>query len=263
MFKKTAIAALVLGMSSVASAAVIASSCAPGAVSVPCEAQAWDLGVDALYMRTEGGENTGTNNYRADRGWGYRLEGSYHWGTGNDVNLNWAHFKKTTGANATLATTAAENKFDIINVEFGQMINVSEAVSMRFHGGLQFAELSSDDVTANVVAAGTSVNKAKGWGPRFGLDTTYAFGNGFAVFGNGAFTVQKVKTTILGDTGGHGTDTGHDTKLGVSYTHAMAQGDLTARLAWENTRYSFSASGDATDYGWTGMSVGLKWVGQA
>jgi hypothetical protein len=261
MFKKTAIAALVLGMSSVASAAVIASSCAPGAVSVPCEAQAWDLGVDALYMRTEGGLNSAVADYRADRGWGYRLEGSYHWGTGNDVNLNWAHFKKTTAAGTTPISAAVQDKFDVVNVEFGQMINVSEAVSMRFHGGVQFLEISSDNRTAAIVAAGTGVNSAKGWGPRFGLDTTYAFGNGFAVFGNGAFTVQKVKATVAGVSGTHSTDTGHDTKLGVSYTHAMAQGDLSARLAWENTRYSGGTNNG--DYGWTGMSVGLKWVGQA
>ncbi len=266
MIKKMAVAALILGVSGAASAAMYAPApapkCAPGAVSVPCEAQAWDLGVDALYMRTEGGLNSAIADYRADRGWGYRLEGSYHWGTGNDFTVNWAHFKRTTATNATLSTTAAENKFDIVNLEFGQIINVSEAVSMRFHGGLQFSQLNSNNVSLTAVTNGTSVNEAKGWGPRFGLDTTYVFGNGFAVFGNGAFNVQEFLATIDGAGGTHGIETGHDTKLGFKYSHAMSEGDLTARLAWENTRYSATLR-NGTDYGWTGMSFGLEWVGQA
>jgi len=100
MFKKTAIAALVLG-SGAASAAMYAPApapaCAAGNVTVPCERSAWDLGVDALYLRSEDNNGVGAvnaNSFRAKYGWGFRLEGSYHFGTGNDATVNWAHYNK-------------------------------------------------------------------------------------------------------------------------------------------------------------------------
>jgi len=260
MFKKTAIAALVLGFSGAASAAMYAPapapSCAAGNVTIPCERNAWDLGIDALYQRPEISSVLASNDdFRAKYGWGFRLEGSYHFGTGNDVSLNWSHIKRTEDNVLILDTsTNVEAKMDMVNFEFGQMVNFGESVSTRFHGGLQYLSF-----TGKATQASTAEHKVTGFGPRAGLMTKYDFGNGFGVYGDlaAAMLLGKETTTNLNDQ--HATMVSTDANVGVSYTHAMAQGDLTTRLAWGVKQYSFSNSVD----GWDGFTLGLKWVGNA
>jgi hypothetical protein len=274
MLKKTAIAALVLGFSGAASAAMYAPApapaCAAGNVTVPCEKSAWDLGIDALYMRPE---NTAlanrftTNPIRPDYAWGFRLEGSYHFGTGNDVSLNWSHIKRSKDLTITAAQAANtggaidagaasyEAKLDMVNFEFGQMINFGENVSTRFHGGLQYLTLD-DDITA--VTLGTVDRKTTGFGPRAGLMSKYDFGNGFGVYGDLAAAMLLGK--LSGSATSHNTMITTDANVGVAYTHAMAQGDLTARLAWGVKQITY---GSASAVGWDGFTLGLKWVGNA
>ena len=261
MFKKTAIAALVLGFTGAASAAMYAPapapSCAAGNVTVPCEKSAWDLGVDALYLRSEDNVLVNTDGHRADYGFGFRLEGSYHFGTGNDVTVNWSHVKKSS--NKTLNTVAYtfKNTLDIVNLELAQVVNFGESVSMRFNGGVQYLANKDDSTVATVVGN----RKTTGFGPRVGMMSKYDFGNGFGVYGDfsAALLVAKYTTTATTSTDFYATALSTDANIGVAYTHSMAQGDLTARLAWGVKQVSMNAA----NHGWDGFTLGMKWVGNA
>tara|TARA_B110000879_G_C11141916_1_gene500738 strand:- start:614 stop:1396 length:783 start_codon:yes stop_codon:yes gene_type:complete len=260
MFKKTAIAALVLGFSGAASAAMYAPapapSCAAGNVTVPCERSAWDLGIDALYMRADDNAFSTIANagFRAKYGWGFRLEGSYHFGTGNDTTVNWSHNKRTTDQTVGTTALSLENNLDIVNFELGQVVNFGESVSARFQGGVQYVSIKDDATTA-----GTAVTrKTTAFGPRAGLMSKYDFGNGFGVYGdvNAAMLVGKA---VVAAGNVYGTMVSTDSNVGVSYTHAMAQGDLTTRLAWGVKQMNLGS----TVNGFDGITLGLKWVGNA
>lgn len=260
MFKRTAIAALVLGFSGAASAAMYAPapapSCAAGNVTVPCERSAWDLGVDALYMRSDSNPYANSAGFRARYGWGYRVEGSYHFGTGNDVTVSWAHNKRSTDASAFVTGAGTlSNTLDVVNFELAQLVNFGENVSARFQGGVQYVSIKNEDPSATI----TSV-KTTGFGPRAGVMTKYDFGNGFGVYGdfNTAMLVGKRKlSTNTNNT--YGTMLSTDASVGVAYTHSMAQGDLTTRLSWGVRQFNVNSNVN----GWDGITLGLKWVGNA
>ena len=166
MFKRTAIAALVLGFTGAASAAMYAPapapSCAAGNVTVPCEKSAWDLGVDALYARSDDNQLANMNGFRAKYGWGFRLEGSYHFGTGNDAAVNWAHGKRTTDSTVNANVLSLTNTLDIVNFELGQVVNFGENVSARFNGGVQYVTVKDDfsnSVATTALTAGSHTAK--------------------------------------------------------------------------------------------------------
>jgi len=265
MFKKTAIAALVLG-SGAASAAMYAPApapaCAAGNVTVPCERNAWDLGVDALYLRSEDNQGSGANAnpYHAKYGWGFRLEGSYHFGTGNDATVNWAHFNKKSDNVAR--GLYLRSKFDVVNVEFGQAVDFGENVDVRFQGGVQWLTVHDQSYTAAGVLQNVD-GKYSAFGPRVGATAKYDFGNGFAAYvgGNSALVTGKMEMRTGSNTSAYGTALSSDMGLGVAYTHSMAQGDLTARLGWNVMRVDHTRIG--ASQAWSGMNLGLKWVGNA
>jgi len=271
--KKTAVAVLALGSSAVF-AGTMGPVCTPGAVTVPCESTAWDFGVQALYLKpvTQGyvgytRTSTGDyyNNPRPEWGWGFKLEGSYHFSTGNDLNLNWYHFSKTTtnsynvfipagtlvpGVTAGLNNALrlrVEPKWDAVNLEFGQHVDFGDFKNIRFHGGVQYARIEHEMAaafnplvsTAFPIAAGEV--KYNGFGPRIGADMSYDLGNGFAVYGNGATAlligtnkfdggVAIFPTTAATTFTSHGSNTQMvpelEGKLGAKYDYAMAQGNL-------------------------------------
>lgn len=247
--KKTALAVLALGVSGVASAAMYtpapapAPACTPGNVTVPCERSAWDLGIEGIYVETTSGPNfyysqnertvTGTitgsvftrNDLDPGYRWGWRLQGSYHWGTGSDVNINWMHFNKdngalaedtinnnlvthfidsnVTGAGVTIADAEVDTKFDQVNFEFGQHADFGQYYNVRFHFGFQYARVDVDtavalaDSSASALHAYANESKFDGLGLRGGLDTSYDFGNGFSVEGKtaAALLVGDLKST--------------------------------------------------------------------
>ncbi|GGI87291.1 Lpg1974 family pore-forming outer membrane protein [Legionella impletisoli] len=224
--KKTAVAVLAFG-SSVAFAGTMGPVCTPGNVTVPCEMQAWDVGIQALYLQPTFSDAAGyfaqtvnaAGTARAlidnnmDWNWGWKLEGSYHFSTGNDVNLNWYHlnsddnryaFSGTSGIialdGAATATTnqvaVTDARWDAVNLEFGQHVDFGQFKNIRFHGGAQYARIKTEasingfNVTG-VPATSTSYTlndeaKFTGFGPRVGADMSYDFGNGLAVYANSA-----------------------------------------------------------------------------
>lgn len=289
--KKTALAVLALGSSAVF-AGTMGPVCTPGAVTVPCERTAWDFAGQALYLQPTGDEYpgviataTGTRfeDFNHDWNWGFKLEGSYHFNTGNDLNVNWYHFSdETTHAFdfdgvGVPAFFRIEPKWDAVNIEFGQHVDFGEQKNIRFHGGLQWAQVKRDLRTTRAGAlVATGQSKFDGVGPRVGSDMSFDVGNGFAIYGNGAMAILvgdhdfSLNTPVLGvpftTTGSRTTIVPEfEAKLGATYTYPMAQGDLTldAGYMWVdylNAQHVGFVLGQ-TDFALHGPYIGLKWVG--
>ncbi len=335
--KKTAIAVLALSSGAVF-AGTMGPVCSAVNVTVPCESTAWDVGGRALYFQpnvTAGsagtaktittGSGQSVDFGRNPRwGWGFMIEGSYHFNTGNDLNLNWYHVgtNRSGGFNgsrvlntnfapgvitdsiSTPLTSATVNrttanispKWDMVNLEFAQHVDFGENKSIRFHGGFEYARLTANNTLrvngslttatgttpsfSNTVGNNPSYN---GFGPRLGADMGYDWGNGLAIYAKGAAALlagsSKYSTTNTNvllarsvTTSGSATVVVPELegKLGVAYSYATAQGDLTLDAGWMWINY-FNAiraqgtnllDGPATgDFGLQGVYFGLKWLG--
>lgn len=329
--KKTAVAVLALGSSAVF-AGTMGPVCAPGNVTVPCEKTAWNVGAQALYLQPvyalEGNypqviQNNGAItldhavNYQQANSpyqWGFMVEGSYHFGMGNDVNVNWYRVHNTTsvsnpafngdaalGNSSTYSQSATANpQWDQVDVEMGQHIDFGDMKSIRLHGGVEYARVTTQYSTqANVLAYDETANSSyNGFGPRGGVDAKYQLGNGFSVYGKGAGSIlvgpSSFNNSSVVNSVANSSAFGSSTlivpelegKLGVNYDYAMAQGDLTLDIGWMWINY-FNAQQNAvnvngvtqgqdapgaaqgpargfkstTDFGLQGLYFGGKWTG--
>ncbi len=285
--KKTAIAVLALGSSAVF-AGTMGPVCAPGNVTVPCERTAWDFGAQALYLEpslagsgyvgsTVTGTNERYNNPGLRWGWGFMIEGSYHFNTGNDLNLNWYHWNRSSHhdfANGLTTIDAAyvgdvdfnvKPKWDAVNLEFGQHVDFGDARFVRFHGGVQYARIQlQGNLSANgyqVVGlsgvpgalvstpiANSSKMTYNGFGPRVGADLNYGFGNGLGIYakaasallvGQRSFDVDS-NVAILSVTSGF---------TGISGSQNQVVPEVEAKLGATYT-YTMAQGDVSLDLGW-------------
>ena len=293
--KKTAVAVLAFGSSAVF-AGTMGPVCVPGNVTVPCEATAWDFGAQALYLQPTYsglGNNsahssagyTQFNDATPAWGWGFQVEGSYHYGMGSDVDLNWYHLSKSTDKTFTSdyypvtqgvdvpQSLAYQSKpqWDQVNLEFGQHVDFSDYSKIRFHAGAQYSRLKNATTTTvvNSVIYDSRSISFNGFGPRAGADMSLNWGNGLSVYGKAAATLLVGKSQFSGYDGlGYsitpavgGTYGGHNTtvvpelegKLGATYTWAMMSGDVTidAGYMWVDyiNAHSFPIGGSTTAVG--------------
>jgi Legionella pneumophila major outer membrane protein precursor len=142
---------------------------------------------------------------------GYRVNIGYVFpGTGNDVNLSYTNYNNdkndsTKGLNLFAtelperfleANAKAKFKYQAVDLDFGQHINIGCNTQIRFFGGLRYADLESRfntdyDVIPEVSEPEldhidlhtTQKSEFHGIGPRFGVDTRYRLGHGFGVVG--------------------------------------------------------------------------------
>ncbi|HCD9576410.1 TPA: hypothetical protein NGJ40_002799 [Legionella pneumophila] len=312
--KKTALAVLALG-SSAAFAGTMGPVCTPGNVTVPCESIGWDVGVYALYLRPSFSGNTsnfnslgytsngdGSIHHRVldqDWNWGFKLEGSYHFSTGNDINVNWYHYDHQTdfapihyvslfsGNDLNFfAGYLNEEKWDAVNAEFGQHVDFGVFKDIRFHAGVQYArinhyeygryrftELDGGVPTGVVIEDANNANyKFNGVGPRAGLDMAYNWTNGFAIYGNVAAALlagdSKIDVPLLEHYSAFKIVPELEAKLGLTYTYGMAQGNLTLDGGYMVTNYfnvvdvpPAGIGGASTNVAYSGPYIGLKYVG--
>jgi len=294
--KKTALAVIALG-STAAFAGTMGPVCSAVNVTVPCENTAWDLGGRALYLQpsssaglvgnttvTAANGNTVTAGTNPQWGWGFQLEGSYHFSTGNDFNLNWYHFRNSnsrdfygpltasnvvapfTGENLTSLTVdqvlaTGNAAWDQVNMEFGQHVDFGENKFARFHGGMNFSRVGLNSTVdtsysatpeGSTTATASSISNTRssvfnGFGPRVGMDLTYDWGNGLSVYADGALSVlagSSKSSTGYAET----IDTALYTGV-VSNSASNVVGELDAKLG---AMYTYAmAQGDLSlDIGW-------------
>ena len=254
-----------------------------------------------LYDTT--GTNVASFGQNPPYSWGFFLEAAYHYGTGSDVNLNWYEINRKSSKSFEggiyRTYNAAQTVYDAgyvssnpnwnaVNLEFGQHVDFGENKSIRFHGGGQYVRLTNNTYTRvdgndgqndyfSTVATNPTYN---GFGPRVGADMAYDWGNGLGFYANSAVAVlagtSKSTTSITNENYRAGNETFSttnsstvvvpemDTKLGATYTYAMAQGDLTLDGGWMFVNYFNAHSNlpsDTHDFSLQGPFAGLKWVG--
>ena len=230
-FKKSVLTLLALGLSGVASAGgfMPAPACTNQPVTVPCEHSGWDFGLTAYWLRPSSNftallfgeqefspdfEEISSYRYSPKHRLGFGVEGSYHWGTGNDINVNWTRFHQDydyrylgvrLGPSAEASNTNIDVKFDELNFELGQMLMAGSKWDVRSHFGASFARIDID--TTSHIATGNSEGEArgrlvagqydihrfhsqvKGVGPRAGFDLAYQITDQFSVVGHTAMSL--------------------------------------------------------------------------
>lgn len=287
--KKTALAVIALG-STAAFAGTMGPVCSAVNVTVPCENTAWDLGGRALYMQATGGfagdtyyGNDGTLNstYSTEAnpnwGWGFQLEGSYHYSTGNDFNLNWYHYK-SGGVTRTLGVGSYNYDFgdnywypgtsfgntpswDQVNMEFGQHVDFGENKFARLHAGMNYSRVAftgnnvllwGNDNTGGIdnSAVFNYSTVFNGFGPRVGMDLNYEWGNGLGVYGTGALSVLAGTTKssrAFNDYNINNSDLAYGSSVGSSQHRVV--GELDAKLGFMYT-YAMAQGDLSLDVGW-------------
>ncbi len=284
MFKKATIAVLGLA-ASVATAGSMGPVCTPGNVTVPCVTKLWDFSAQALYLRSVYGAEKafqlGTlplgKEVKNDWGWGYFLEGSSHFNTGNDISINWMHFSTSTGPTeffGVLDIPAAglppipapfeliyRNRIDQVNVVMGQHVDVSERKKMRFYAGLQYADIQSTATNyyitqiipalANNPFSKFDNTDYKGFGPVVGINYAYnitdalsltANGGGSILYGtnryHGGFVLSPVQAIVEQVSfRKKGIVPSLEAKLGVNYAHATPIGLANIQAGYQVVNY--------------------------
>lgn len=265
--------------------------CVPFNVTVPCEQNAWDVGITALYLKpiesanfgyrvaVREGDYTRYVDWGHDYNWGFRLEGSYHFNTGNDINLNWNHINAKTDSKFAILSQTFHHVLssDSVNGELGQLVDFSRATQARFFGGLQYLRLfGSIDNYLTGSFLNHSDSHFNGVGPRVGADLFYGVYDGIRVYAKSATAIVYGKSEfydginfIIGSKDALVPEL--EAKLGADWTYAMAQGVVTvdAGFMWvnyfnaiHNTIGRFSGIGGfETDLSYAGPYFGLKYVG--
>jgi len=298
--KKTALAVIALG-STAAFAGTMGPVCSAVNVTVPCENTAWDIGGRALYLQPTvgafGGNSTllstgngGTLSRDANPGygWGFQLEASYHYSTGNDFNVNWYHFRNGKQAinatpvsfgtltgnllasyntynnvNQTWAYFSNSTAWDQVNMEFGQHIDFGENKYGRLHAGMNYSRTGNNN-TSQTIGTYTNTGSAtvnsfneyqarssvyNGFGPRVGMDLGYDWGNGLSVYGNGALSVLAGTTKSSYNPVIYNTAGTQTANTWYSYSNARVVPELDAKLGFMYT-YAMAQGDLSLDVGW-------------
>jgi hypothetical protein len=295
MYKKLSYTIAGLALAGITHAGSMGPVCRPGNVTVPCAKTAWDVGITALYLEQlysndltyyDYAQVNNATYYSAYKNWnwGFKLEGSYHFNTGNDINVNWYHYNATNDLYAnSFNRHNLHVKWDAVNAELGQFVDFSTNKKMRFHGGVQYVNISSSD---NVYTIVTNTLNDKGWsstysgfGPRTGLDLNYVFGNGLGIYAKGAAAIllgtgkfssfdiyNGNSSTRLPQSGSRSQVVPEvEGKLGADYTYAMPQGDLILDAGYMWVNYFQCQIKDTglcdANFALSGPYVGLKYIG--
>ncbi len=276
-----------------------ARSCIPGDLTVPCEASRWDIGVQALYLKPvySAGEvyeyaSAGIFKDVDKWDWGYRIEGSYHFNTGNDLTMNWSHYDVDSNHSGY---AGLDNKFDQVNLVMGQQVDMGLVKNAHFYGGLQYAKILVDKTNSYLtvppaiaaVAVGLSQYRNRdfnGVGPVIGVDYSYDLPYGLSLTADAAGSIlygtaryssgfvfspsNLVQASVYASK--KAIVPSLEAKLGLNYAHGFAQGILNFVGGYQVINYfdvietrgtaGFSAVA-SSNFGLFGPYFGLKWIG--
>ena len=277
--------------------------CVPESSTIPCESNAWDFGVYALYLNPVYGANLSylgaaqcglTSTWIADDpdwDWGYKIEGSYHFGKGKDLNINWYHFDQTTNKAIYINTPPADlaipvtykvnPKWDAVNFEIGQLVNYGENKRIRYFGGVQYTRLDHDisiNFSPDIAAQGNIQYRSAG--PRLGMDFNYDIIGGFSLYANAAATMllgegkfdqtSYFNNTVVGINRGSKDVVvpEFEGKVGARYNYPLASSLLSIDAGYMVVDFrapihAVSPGGfiRECDFSLSGVYFGAKWIG--
>ncbi len=330
VFKKFFVIILAL-MAGAAYAGTMDSACSSGKVKLSCEKQSWYLSVQALYLQVSLGDNNLTgyitslndifsntyNDGTPHYNWGFRIDGTYYFSSGNDLSLNWSEINNNNqysffdsvgnlGNQTDYGLLGATNDYsvnpnwNVVNLEFGQKINLKHATNIRMHAGLEYLRLIISQSNTQAAVSGNfadqniyfvSSTDFNGVGPRIGMDLDYLTSKGFTFYVNGAlallagtqFFEEKSPLPPQGQLeASYEFYTGSlkavvpslEGKLGLNYNYFTQEGLLTVDAGWmwldylnartyQHLTYIFPNGLPVkhADFGIQGPYIGAKWAG--
>ena len=260
-------------------------SCNTEEVTFPCEQSAWAFGADLLYLQYRipalGYYGSSVPDRKADKvfnhfindwSWGFKLQGSYYFSTGNNIDVNWYHFTNSKTAalpdnlidpfqnKLTQDVTGTNNpRWDEVDADFGQHIDLSNRAELNVHAGVEYVRvrfsggysaqgliIPSINFSGNVATLRDII--FNGFGPRIGANISYG-----KIFGFSGY-VQTATAALIGQRSFHRkliygqsvviTKGQNDAivpeiqlKAGIQYTYPMAQSDLIIDGGWFFTNY--------------------------
>lgn len=281
MLKKTTLAVIGLIASGFATAGTMGDVCTPGNVTVPCEANQWDFGIQALYLKAIYGDARSSVIFALDQpaelknkwNWGFNAEGSYHYGPGNDITIDWTHYSSNTDQDGLVGlipvpplvatfSMSNENRLDQINVVAGQHTDVGLFKKIRFYGGMQYADLQVNvtDFFPSFRIAAIGANSPieffdntdfTGFGPVVGIDYSYNITPAIKVTANGSgsllYGTTRYNAGYLATNNGLVLTSRYralktivptvEAKLGLNYEYNMAQGVMNFEGGYQVTNY--------------------------
>jgi len=286
-------AALSITLSSLSFAGTMGPVCTPMTSTVSCAMNQWDLGIQALYLKpiydaksayildTANPYKTVDNQWN----WGFRLEGSYYFNTGNNISFDWTHFDATT--NQLEFSLNNTNRFERVNLVLGQHVDFSQSKSARFYGGLQYANIRNYQLRNDLSLSSSTTNQQSntdfnGVGPVVGIDFAYAIGSGFSITANTATAIlsgssrintsDSLSTNLVTSSSYASTKSivsGIEEKLGLNYQYQFTEGLLTLDGGYQALNYFNaltripSAGIINSDFGLYGPYFGIRWLGHA
>ena len=193
-------------------------------------------------------------------------------------------------ANITSFNSSQTSAWDMVNIEHGRQINLDKEFHARVHFGGEFSRVMQNaaltergtTAAANTTFSYTNNTNAvyNGFGPRLGLDLVYATPYHIGFYGKGAVGVLAgtAKTSYTGTNTSNITSslyytvnrvvTSFDSKLGLDYTYAIAQGEVAidAGYMWINYLNPLVSAGSSSgahnnSYAIQGVYFGAKWTG--
>lgn len=265
----------------------------PGTSTISCAMKQWDLGIQALYLKpiydAKGAYVLETpdpfKRIANQWNWGFHLDGSYHFNTGNNVGFDWTHFDVTT--NQPEFSLNNTNRFDRANLVFGQHVDFSRSKSARFYGGLQYANIRNYQLRNDLALSSSIVNQQRntdfnGVGPVVGVDFAYALGSGFSITANTTTAILSGSSRVnVGNSlpGGLVTSSSYastksivpeiEEKLGLNYQYQFTDGLLTLNGGYQALNYFTALTRIPTagivnsDFGLYGPYFGIRWLGHA
>lgn len=254
-------------------------------VTFPCEQSAWAFGVDFPYLQSripalgyygssvpERKADKQFNHLTYDWNWGFKLQGSYYFNTGNSIDVNWYHFtnSQTTALpnnlndpfqnKLTQDVTGSNNpRWDEVDADFGQRIDLSKRSELKIYAGVEYVRVRFSGGYSAQGLINPSVNFSgnvavlrdiifNGFGPRIGANLLYGKIYGFSGY------VQTATSALIGQSSFHRkliygqsvmiTKGQNDAivpelqlKAGIQFIYPMAQSDLIIDGGWFFTNY--------------------------
>ena len=292
-------------------AGVMGPLCNAENVAVPCNHSGWAVDAQALYLQSSSTAlNTGGHQTINDHdlyenagnnwGWGFKLEGAYHFKNSRDIDINWYHLDSqkisylvgpmTDAAEAYISGQHIQNKhrptWNAINLEVGLPIDIGRLSRVRLHAGVEYVSLrellqfKSSGIEADWIYRAHNITY-NGLGPRVGADMFYNIYQNFSVnakSGVGMYAGASRENALGIKADGKASSSFISSmyivpelniQLGGNYTLKTANGALSLNTGWMFINYfqalitRVAGVVHSESFGFQGPYVGLTWLSEA